>query len=590
MPRYTIQAPDGRTVTLEGESPPTEADLDQVFAQLPPVEEGPSQIESGLRGGLQGITLGGSDEIAGGIGAVFDREPGETFEAAYARHRDESRAANQAAQEANPWTYGISEFASGFALPGLGAARAAGGAAKATSRLARAAGVGAGYGGTAGAGYSEADTGIGVAEDAVLGAALGAGLGAGVERGARGLQRARQRYSKQGRLSRVVADSLDEEGITPSDAARMLRDDKELVLGDLTLRGRRELAEMAVEDPDGVGRMITERNRRIGQRTVDREFGSLDDLKPRGNAIDNAYKLSEQGKNVTAEAERLLGSIDPETAEIIPGRFTERLLGVKPGIFRRADRDMRALGVRYVRGGSPAKQDEAVMARIHSIQSQLRQEAKKGGVGAGRLRDDFLNEVGKFNQPYVDAVRGFGREKKAFDAVKKLRGNVLENKETFWNKIDLADESSDVIATLRDALPAGKTRDDLMDAVQTVRMMGRTRDEMVRRRNNPPGVIEQLDRTAGRIKTAVWDLVRSMGASRGPGSTQLAVGTAYQKLIRTLTEEIPIISTFTGGAGRQRLFRQALSERMVPAYRPARQRGLEQSTAAIAGGLAAGAQ
>lgn len=35
MPRYKVQAPDGRTVTLEGDTPPTEADLDQVFASIP---------------------------------------------------------------------------------------------------------------------------------------------------------------------------------------------------------------------------------------------------------------------------------------------------------------------------------------------------------------------------------------------------------------------------------------------------------------------------------------------------------------------------------------------------------------------------
>lgn len=39
MPTYKVRDPQsGRTVTLRGDTPPTEADLDQVFAQLPPVE------------------------------------------------------------------------------------------------------------------------------------------------------------------------------------------------------------------------------------------------------------------------------------------------------------------------------------------------------------------------------------------------------------------------------------------------------------------------------------------------------------------------------------------------------------------------
>ena len=39
MPRYQVTAPDGRTVTLEGDAPPTDADLDGIFASLPPKAE-----------------------------------------------------------------------------------------------------------------------------------------------------------------------------------------------------------------------------------------------------------------------------------------------------------------------------------------------------------------------------------------------------------------------------------------------------------------------------------------------------------------------------------------------------------------------
>lgn len=35
MPQYTIQAPDGRSVTVEGDSPPNESDLDEIFSSLP---------------------------------------------------------------------------------------------------------------------------------------------------------------------------------------------------------------------------------------------------------------------------------------------------------------------------------------------------------------------------------------------------------------------------------------------------------------------------------------------------------------------------------------------------------------------------
>ena len=45
MPRYQVTAPDGRTVTLEGDTPPTDADLDGIFSSLPPK---PSAPETGL--------------------------------------------------------------------------------------------------------------------------------------------------------------------------------------------------------------------------------------------------------------------------------------------------------------------------------------------------------------------------------------------------------------------------------------------------------------------------------------------------------------------------------------------------------------
>jgi hypothetical protein len=48
MPRYTVQAPDGRKVTLEGPEPPTEADLDEVFAALPPVPAAGKEPEAAV--------------------------------------------------------------------------------------------------------------------------------------------------------------------------------------------------------------------------------------------------------------------------------------------------------------------------------------------------------------------------------------------------------------------------------------------------------------------------------------------------------------------------------------------------------------
>ncbi|CAB4200140.1 hypothetical protein UFOVP1351_26 [uncultured Caudovirales phage] len=122
---------------------------------------GPSVIESGLRGAAQGASFGFADEITGGLEAAFTDK---TYEQA----RDESRAAYEKAQEANPMAYLAGDVGGSLAtslVPGLGVAKGA-------STMARI-GKAAALGGAAGLGYSDADTAAGLAGDTATGAALG---------------------------------------------------------------------------------------------------------------------------------------------------------------------------------------------------------------------------------------------------------------------------------------------------------------------------------------------------------------------------------------------------------------------------------
>jgi hypothetical protein len=91
-------------------APPTQAELGQ----------GPGMLESLGRGALQGGTLGFSDEIAGGIEAAMDKIRGghEDIGKLYVKHRDESRANNAAAEQANPIAYGGGKLA-GTLAPAL---------------------------------------------------------------------------------------------------------------------------------------------------------------------------------------------------------------------------------------------------------------------------------------------------------------------------------------------------------------------------------------------------------------------------------------------------------------------------------------
>jgi hypothetical protein len=128
-----------------------------------------SELESLGRGAFQGATFGFSDEIVGGLESLFTDK---TYEQA----RDESRANNAAAQEANPASYLTGDIGASVAtsfVPGLGFLNAAKGA-----KLATVAGKAALQGGIAGAGYSDEKDAAGILKDTATGVALGAGTGA----------------------------------------------------------------------------------------------------------------------------------------------------------------------------------------------------------------------------------------------------------------------------------------------------------------------------------------------------------------------------------------------------------------------------
>lgn len=80
-----------------------------------------SKLESFLRGGGQGLSFGFGDELTGAVESLFTDK-------GYTTARDESRAANDAARAANPWTYGGAEVG-GAVLPSILAELGSGGTA-----------------------------------------------------------------------------------------------------------------------------------------------------------------------------------------------------------------------------------------------------------------------------------------------------------------------------------------------------------------------------------------------------------------------------------------------------------------------------
>jgi hypothetical protein len=152
-----------------------------------PAPAAPSQLESTVRGAVQGVTLGFSDEAkgiaVGGLEYLKAKVKGtqtEGLKSEYEKARDIERQANKAAQAASPMAYGAGSLAGGVAssfIPGLAIAKGAG--------LAAAAGKSA-----LGAGLSALGEAEGTIAEQARSTAQGAALGAAIPVALKGVQKA----------------------------------------------------------------------------------------------------------------------------------------------------------------------------------------------------------------------------------------------------------------------------------------------------------------------------------------------------------------------------------------------------------------
>ena len=253
----------------------------------PAREEAPppdvNMLESGLRGARQGATLGFADEIGARIGNWLDRVTGLTDETAalldeapaedgYASLRDDYRADERAAREANPWTYGLSEAAGSMLIPGSTSGSAG-----------RVIGRAIAEGAVAGTGASEGETFADVARSAALGGALAGGVTGGL----RGLQGAGDFLSKQ----RVDTELLD-----PTRGAGM------------------EFMPLHLADPDGgMGKFY--------RTTVGRIWGAGGKLKSQQDAF---MEAGEAGVTKARETHaRLIEDLKREVEDALPEKRIE---------------------------------------------------------------------------------------------------------------------------------------------------------------------------------------------------------------------------------------------------------------------------
>src|SRR5262245_41976667 len=93
-----------------------------IIESSPDTPEHVAPYKSALRGAAQGVSFGLSDEGIGGGQAIIDWLRGKPFVESYQKARDAERAANAAAEKANPGSYLAGELGGAMVMPG-GAAR-----------------------------------------------------------------------------------------------------------------------------------------------------------------------------------------------------------------------------------------------------------------------------------------------------------------------------------------------------------------------------------------------------------------------------------------------------------------------------------
>lgn len=170
MPKYQIDTDQGK-FELETDSPVTSNEQMQQLVQTqlgggsPDTTLG-SKVESGLRGAVQGATMGWGDELEAGISALTQK--GLSTKDAYEHMLPIIREKYKASEAANPKTYGISEAVGSLAPLAVApevSAPVALGTMGATSAL----------------GHSESRDPLELAKQATIGGATGAVLGKGGE-------------------------------------------------------------------------------------------------------------------------------------------------------------------------------------------------------------------------------------------------------------------------------------------------------------------------------------------------------------------------------------------------------------------------
>jgi len=494
-----------------------------------------SGIEPGLedRGGAdaawqgltQGLSFGFGDEMSAGIRASLGGFAGDTlgsFGERYGEALEGQREKVSAAREHHPWITGGAELASGLAYGGAGAlrglatagvrgaARAGAGRAGQAAGMtlqgnkARLAGMGAAYGGVAGAGYSDADSAAGRLGGAAMGGAMGAGLGVAIpaagSAAVRGVQNLGRRFGlgkESGRIQRAAQEAarreimrdLKRDGLTVREAEMLIAQNKNLMLGDLG-KNLMEQGESVMAQPGAGGAKLKNILESRSEKTFDRAMPMLRRgaeeslLTSEGMAVPSNYAEAERA--IINRARTLTKGLweDAYSPNFRPTPWMQRKLArvpMKDGTqgrivdprWRRADREAtEAIDIRianFTRDGNkfdgiPANHPGRVAMHYDEMQRSLRDrisEGKRGVVSMGDrrakiLKDEhakFIDEMERTMAPEWKAARklwaGEARNKEAMEAGEKIFSSYADDILIRLDEMTMSERDSYVVGALR---------------------------------------------------------------------------------------------------------------------------------------------
>ncbi len=352
---------------------------------------------AGITGAAQGLTLGWADELGG---AMRSQASGRTYE----QERDEIRRSYAGAREQAPTATIMGELAGStpyMLIPGAGQT--------APARIATQAGIGMGLGTASGAGYSEADTAEGVAQDAAIGGTVGGVMGAGgqmVSEGARvGLDRA-ARFAAE-------ADRLRVASLAPGTSReindRLMRAASSRAGGIPGVAS--EVRRLGLVGPFSTAEDVLERSRRLVER--------------RGADLDSVYRALDQIAPV--ESGRMVGALERQAAEVasdpIDRRFAQR-------VTQRAEDFAETLpeSIDYSRARSILGRLGDQVSWIDPVSGARAPDTiARGSYRALRSElDDIAEEaLGRVDPTtYREATRGAGNAAEAMDAFRSARRDV----------------------------------------------------------------------------------------------------------------------------------------------------------------------